>query len=237
MRDFYRWELTQFEDNRTPGGALRRTGDKLAKLWQFYLGPALSLPLLAFPWILRDRRMRFPLAALAVFVTGLSPQTWTLPHYFAPATSLLYLVLMQCMRHMRLWKGRHSAQGTAAVRLIVVVCCGMCVLRVVAATTHTAIESAWPRGNLDRVAVIQQLNRCPGYHLVVVRYQPTYGVQHDVDHEWVYNAADIDSAKVVWARDMGDAANQELLDYFKDRRVWRLNGDDPRPELKAYELK
>ena len=237
IRDFYRWELAQFEDNRTPGGAFRRTGDKLAKLWQLYLGPALSLPLLAFPWILHDRRMRFPLVALGVFVTGLAPQTWTLPHYFAPATSLLYLIVVQCMRHMQLWKGRHSDLGAAAVRLIVVVSCAMCVLRLGAVISHTAIEPAWPRGNLDRVAVVERLNRYPGYHLVFVRYQPTYGVQHNVDHEWIYNAADIDSSKVVWARDMGDGQNQELLDYFRDRRVWRLNGDDSQPELRSYELK
>jgi hypothetical protein len=237
MRDFYRWELAQFEDNRTPGGALLRTGDKLARIWQLYLGPALSLPLLAFPWMLRDRRMRFPLVAMGVFVAGLSPQTWTLPHYFAPATSLLYLIVMQCMRHMRLWKGRHSDMGAAAVRLIVAVSCAMCVLRLGAVISHTAIEPAWPRGNLDRVAVIEQLNRYPGYHLVFVRYEPAYGVQHNVDHEWIYNAADIDSAKVVWARDMGDDLNQELLDYFKNRRVWRLNGDDSQPELQAYRLK
>jgi hypothetical protein len=235
MRDFYRWELTQFEENRTLLGALRRTRDKLVALWQFYPGPALSVPLLAFPWILRDRRMRFPLAALAVFVAGLSLQTWTLPHYFAPATALFYLVLLQCMRHMRLWRGRRSPQGTAAVRMIVVVCCAMFLLRVVAAITHTAIEPAWPRGNLDRPAIIQQLNRQPGYHLVLVRYQPTYGVEHDVDHEWVYNAADIDSAKIVWARDMGDRQNQELLHYFHGRRVWLLNGDQASPRLEPYE--
>lgn len=234
MRDFYRWELTQFEDNRTLGGALRRTRDKLLSAWQFYLGPALSIPLLAFPWILHDRRMRFPLATLAVFLAGLSPQTWTLPHYFAPATSLLYLVLLQCMRHMRLWKGRHSYRGTAAVRMIVVVCCAVFLLRVVAASTHTPIEPAWPRGNLDRAAIIRDLNREPGDHLILVRYQPAYGVQHDVDHEWVYNAADIDSAKIVWARDMGDQQNQELLRYFHGRRVWLLNGDQASPRLLPY---
>jgi len=78
MHDFYQRELTEFEENRTAGGALRRTRDKLTGLWMFYLGPALSIPLLAFPWILRDRRMRFPLGALAVFVAGLSLETWTL---------------------------------------------------------------------------------------------------------------------------------------------------------------
>jgi hypothetical protein len=233
MRDFYRWELSQFEENRTFMGALRRTRDKLAGLWLFYLGPALTLPLLAFPWIVRDRRMRFPLLALAVFVIGLTPQTWTLPHYFAPATALLYLILLQCMRHMRLWGGRHATKGMAAIRMIVVVCFAMVILRIVAAITHTGIEPAWPRGNLDRAAIIEQLKRLPGEHLVLVRYQPGYGLNHDVDHEWVYNAADIDAAKIVWARDMGDGQNQELLRYFHDRHVWMLNGDQVPPRLQS----
>ena len=234
LRDFYRWELTQFEENRTVDGALRRTRDKLALLWRFYLGPALSLPLVAFLWILRDRRMRFPLVALAVFVAGLAPQTWTFPHYFAPAAALLYLILLQCMRHMRLWKGRHSPEGIAAVRMIVVVCCAMFALRIFAAITHTAIEPAWPRGNLDRAVIIRELRRQPGYQLVLVRYQPTYGVNHDVDHEWIYNEADIDAAKIVWARDMGEAQNQELLRYFHDRKVWLLEGDQIAPRLEPF---
>ena len=49
-----------------------------------------------------------------------------------------------------------------------------------------------------------------------MRYRP----DHEILEEWVYNDADIDGAKVVWARDMGTAKNQELLDYYKDRRVW-----------------
>jgi len=234
MRDFYRWELTQYEENRTVNGALRRTRDKLVALWRFYLGPALSLPLLAFPWVLHDRRLRFPLVALAVFVAGLSPQTWTLPHYFAPAAGLLFLLLLQCMRHMHLWGGRHSSRGTAAVRVVAVVCCAMVLLRLVAAITHTAIEPAWPRGNLDRTAIIQQLNHQPGYHLVVVRYQSTYGVQHDVDHEWVHNDANIDAAKIVWARDMSSSQNRELVQYFSNRKVWFLDGDSPGPRLVPY---
>jgi hypothetical protein len=234
MRDFYRWELAQFEENRTLAGALRRSGDKLGGLWKFYLGPVLSLPLLAFPWILHDRRMRFPLAALAAFVAGLLPQTWTLPHYFAPATALFYLLLLQCMRHIRLWKGRHGAQGAAVVRMIVIVCSAMILLRVAAAITHTGLEPAWPRGNLDRAAVVHQLNQQAGRHLVIVRYQPSYGVQHDVDHEWVYNAADIDSAKIVWARDMGTDENRELVQFFPDRETWLLNGDSTSPQLAPY---
>lgn len=234
MRDFYRWTLDEFEENSTLAGALRRIRRKVIDWWLFYLGPALSIPLLAFPWILRDRHMRFPLVALAVFVIGLSPQTWTLPHYFAPATALLYLILLQCMRHLRLWGGRHGTRGPALIRMIVVVCCAMLLLRVSAALTHTAIEPAWPRGNLDRAAVVKQLNHQPGNHLVLVRYQPSNGAKHEVDHEWVYNAADIDAAKIVWARDMGDSENQELLRYFQNRHIWLLNGDQSHPRLEPF---
>jgi hypothetical protein len=52
----------------------------------------------------------------------------------------------------------------------------------------------------------------------------------------VYNKPDIDSAKVVWARDMDKAQNHALVDYFKDRQLWLLEVDLDRstPELKPY---
>ena len=46
-----------------------------------------------------------------------------------------------------------------------------------------------------------------------------------------YNAADIEAAKVVWARDMGPDGNRELTDYFRDRRVWLVEPDRSPPAL------
>ena len=227
MRDFYRWELHRFMEYRTLTGAARHTWDKVVGSWKFYCGPLLTIPLLAFPWILRDRKMRFPLIAGAVFVLGLAVETWTLPHYVAPATGLIYLVLLQCMRHLRLWRWRGQPIGIAMVRAIPAIACAMVLLRVGAVVAHAQIEPAWPRGNLDRLAIVRQLDATPGQHLVIV----SYGPHHDVDWEWVYNAADIDAAKVVWARDMGSRDNQELLRYFHDRKVWYLNGDQSPPRL------
>jgi hypothetical protein len=106
----------------------------------------------------------------------------------------------------------------------------MIVIRVMAAATHTEIEPAWPRGNLERAGILYQLRGIPGEQLVIVRYGP----DHDVNREWVWNLASIDSAKVIWARDMGDAQNRELLDYFNSRRVWQLDADDLSPKLQPY---
>jgi hypothetical protein len=229
MRDFYRWELRQFKQNRTWRGALSRTFDKLVSSWKFYLGPLLTIPLLAFPWTLRDRKMRFPLIASAVFLAGLAVQTWTMPHYVAPATGLIYIVLIQCMRHMRFLRWRGRPVGLALLRVLPLIAIAMVVLRVSAAAAHAQIEPTWPRGNLDRAAVLRELQRSPGEHLVIVHYGP----RHDVDWEWVYNAADIDHAKIVWARDKGNQ-NRELLRYFAARKVWLLNGDDSPPTLLPY---
>lgn len=222
MRDFYRRELARFEEYHTLGGAAYRTWDKLLGLWQFYCGPLLTIPLLGFPWMLRDRKMRFALFAGVFFLLGLGVETWTMPHYAAPATGLFYLLLVQCMRHLRLWRWREEAVGVALVRGICVIACAMILLRVGAAAAHAQIEPAWPRGNLDRLAITRQLQATPGQHLVLV----SYGPHHDLDWEWVYNAADIDGAKIVWAREMDPQKDSDLLEYFPQRKVWHLNGDE-----------
>lgn len=229
MRDFYRWELHKFQDNRTLAGFLRHGVEKLASWWMFYLGPLLTLPLVASPWTIRDRKMRFPLIALAVFALGLAVETWTMPHYFAPATCLLYLVLLQSMRHLRLWR-RAQRTGVALVRLIPVIAVAMIGLRVGAVAAHTQLEPAWPRGNLERARMLRHLEHQPGRHLVLVQYEQN----HNVDMEYVYNRANVDAAKVVWARDMGEKDNEELLHYFQERHVWLLYADQSPPKLVPY---
>jgi hypothetical protein len=230
MRDFYRWERREFEANRTLTGYIHRAAEKFIPWWQFYLGPLLSLPLLALPHMIRQRKMRLPLTLCGAMAAGFAVQTWTLPHYFAPATAALYILIVQGMR--QLW---HSAQarrpiGQALVRAVPVLAVVMICLRVTAALTRTYVEPVWPRGNLDRAAVVRQLHKLPGPQLVIVGY----GSHHDVDHEWVYNDADIDGSKIVWARDMGQEQNRELLRYFNARQVWFVHGDTLRPELEPY---
>ncbi len=56
--------------------------------------------------------------------------------------------------------------------------------------------------------------------------------------EWVYNEADIDNAKVIFARAMDSKQDCQLVEYFKSRRIWSLYIDDDKlaPEFKPYPI-
>jgi hypothetical protein len=230
MRDFYDKELRQFNENRTPLGFVRRTAVKLLSWWGFFLGPALTIPLFTMRRAVRDKRIRFPALAMGLFVIGLSVETFMMPHYFAPATCLVYLLLLQAMRHLSLWHRRTDRRGLALVRAVPVICVGMIVMRLASVAAHASIEPAWPRGNLKRAAIINELNRIPERNLILVRYGP----DHNLDDEWVYNGSNVDGQSVVWARDMDFCDNQELLHYYRNRRAWLLEPDYYPVHLQAY---
>jgi hypothetical protein len=63
-----------------------------------------------------------------------------------------------------------------------------------------------------------------------VRYAPGRSPFGD----WVYNAADIDKSKVVWAREMDMASTSRLISYYKDREVWLVQPDSSPPKVSPY---
>ena len=57
----------------------------------------------------------------------------------------------------------------------------------------------------------------------------------------MYNSAGIDDQKIVWAHDMGEEKNRELLEYFSDREICLVTvGFAPMaedvPQLQSYEM-
>jgi len=61
-----------------------------------------------------------------------------------------------------------------------------------------------------------------------------YATQHIFQDEWVYNAADVDGSRIVWARDLGPEENQKLLRYYPGRVVLLLEPDFRQPRLSEY---
>ena len=233
MRDFYvSRQRADAARARTLPGFLKQSLLSLAGYPMFFFGIVLLIPLLWLPCAVHDRRIRFLTMTGVIFVIGMSMNAWFIPHYAAPATALFYAILLQSMRHMRHARVSGQPAGRLAARLIPVTCVLLVIVRAAGQPLGITIDRSpvmWhgaPPAGMNRARVLAQLEHMPGRHLVIVRYAPT----HDSIDEWVYNRADIDAARVVWARDM-PGGNSPLLRYFQDRTIWLLDADSVPPKL------
>ena len=237
MRDFYsRWEMGDFLYARTLTGFLHGEAKKLGTVLLFFFGVALLPPLIMLPQVFRDRRVRFLVAAGTVFGVGLSLNAWLFPRYVGPFACALYSILLQAMRHLRVWRPGGQPRGLALVRVIPLVCLMLAGLRLFAVPLNLSIPR-WPTmwygtepPGLPRARVLAELQGHPGPQLAIVRYSP----DHAPFDDWVYNAADIDRSKVVWARETDTGNDTHLLRYFHDRTVWLVEPDSNPPKIGPY---
>jgi len=234
-------ELQYYNLSRTLVGPLV----KAFSIWTFYFGPALTLPLLMLLLILPygfsyrelNARARFLSFCLMFSVIGLGLESFFSPHYASPLACILLAILLAAMRRLRLWEWRGQPSGIFVTRAIVLVGAVMFALRVSAVPLHLTVEPyyepAWYQRGPDsfgRAALEARLRKLPGQHLVIVRYAP----EHEPFAEWVYNDADLDAAKIVWARDMGAVRNEELIEYYKGRHIWLIEPDKNAQSLLPY---
>jgi len=75
--------------------------------------------------------------------------------------------------------------------------------------------------NAKHASIDAQLEQQPGQQLVLVRYGP----HHHLHEEMVFNHADIDGSKVIWARSLGAQKDAELIRHYQARAVWMLVED------------
>ena len=218
---------------------------KALTFYRFFLGPLLALPLVVMLAINPRQFFRksitgktgFLVAVCGASFVGMALPIYFIPHYAAPLTAAIYALILEAMRYLRLWSWRGKHAGLGMVRAIPAICVFLFLLRVAAPQLHipTPVDgrNTWAGEqphNLDRAKALNQLEALPGDHLVIVRYNQ----YHYSGNEWVFNRADIDKAKVVWARDMGDSGNAELIRYFPQRRVWLAEADLAPPRMLPY---
>ena len=228
--DFYHGrELDGLEKARSLGGAAKLTATKIAMTWVYYFSPLLTPPLFLLPRILRDRRIRFLLIAGLGGFTGSALIVFFNLHYIAPIASVLVAMMVQGMRHLRHWRVEDRPVGRFLVRAVVAVCVGLIPVQAAILAKPPAPLTEGSLG-AQRASLEARLRSLPGDQLVIVRYR----VGHDPLLEWVYNGADIDHQKVVWARDMGDERNEELVRYYAGRRIWLLEADETMPQIMPY---
>jgi len=198
----------------------------------FFAGAALLPPLIMIRRVFLDRRIRFLVLCVLILVAGMSIEIFMVPHYLAPFTAAFYAIGLQAMRHLRVWKPEGRPFGLTWVRFIVTICVALAGLRVFAGPLHLT-PSEYPSSEWvwqwygpghfggERAQIEAQLEQLPAKQLAIVRYS----ADHYPFDEWVYNAADIDGSKVIWAREMDAANNLELMRYYKERQVWLVQPD------------
>lgn len=229
LRDFYLSEWRDYEAARArPAFAALNSAQVY---WRFYVGLLFTLPLVA---ALRDRRARCLFGLLiAFFLIALATQVWHSPHYAAPSTGLVFLMVAMGMERLRAWSiaGRRIGPWLSRTLIVASVIFMLRIGSVHAARDPGSRWIGWANRaqGFNREPVLRQLPPRQR-HLIVVRY----GLRHDPNQEWVYNDADIEQARVVWARDKGPFANGELLRHFGDRRIWLLRPDDTPFTLTPY---
>jgi hypothetical protein len=228
FEDFYNgWERENYHRGITD--ALRVTWEKIFRggVNYFWMGLLLALP--ALPYALRDRKMRLPIVALAIVAVGVSAVVWSAAHYAAPITCVLFLLMVQSIRHLRTMQCKGRPIGLALSRALL-----LCLMfDTVFYIAHGVCDPLfWPcEGDVSRVAIEKKLEHTPGKHLILVRYSDD---EHNIHDDWVYNGAEIDGAKVLWARELDAEQNSKLLDYFKDRKVWLVTPDTDNTYLEPY---
>jgi hypothetical protein len=273
--------------------------EKAKEFWKFFLGPVLSFSFLAMPWLLFDRKMRLVLVQFGLSAVGLLSVVWFHPHYAAPLTASVALLVTQGLRHLHTWKFGRRRIGNSLVRMIVLFSLMIPVISLVSFRFPGFAEywtSDWELGipkyvlllvitflflfllrimqsnaaqaeggkrpvpssyefaalvlvvwmaclglksylpyeisspSSPRASIEQRLDKLPGDHLILVKYSP----KHNVHQEYVYNDADIDHSKIVWAREIPGQEINLLLTHFRNRDVWVLEPDEKPVRLYRY---
>jgi hypothetical protein len=237
-------ELSAIESIRTYTGPPRLSlFTELDRLQTFFIAPPLMwLSMLGLSAIVKDARTRFCLLvwvsviALSVYIND------AFPHYVAPFTCLAFAIMIQGLRSIAKLKLGERQVGAIAVSLILVGSLAWDGLYFKQLLQEGPLkgdlpsprhwDAAFEAPARARETIIDRFEKKQGRDLIIVRYKATGFVDH---FEWVYNEADIDAAEVVWARDLGEPANQKLFSYYKRREAWLL--DTTSPPLRLRRIK
>jgi hypothetical protein len=207
----------------------------------FFLAP-LYIALPAFFFGVRESRFAGVALTLIIFALGVNFYPLFLAHYIAAVTCLFVLVSVVGLQQLNRLTIRGWPAGNEAARLILFLCgvhfifwYGLHIFDTADVSVAMRRYETWDAINHAnperRIEVNERLANVPGKLLVFVRYSP----QHIFQDEWVYNEADIDRARIVWARDLGATEDQKLQHYYPDRAVWLLEPDDRPPRLSLYQ--
>jgi hypothetical protein len=213
------------------------------RFYRFYFLAPLYIALLVFVVTARDYSRAYVLIACTVFALGTNFFPYLYPRYVAAVACLFILMSVAGLQTL----SRVTVRGRMAGRRAAVFILALCGTQFLFWYTLHVFDNedvsialkrfeSWDainhRDSGERERIERELAEAPGKKLVFVSYWPN----HIFQHEWVYNAADIDASEVVWARDLGPAQDEKLVRRYPGRSVWLLEPDAQPPKLSRYTM-
>ena len=236
---FYEGQSAVHGQSETVGSYFERLESRAGFYRFFFLTPLFLAVPFFLPYLREFRFAWIALTALA-FAFGSNFYAYFFPHYIAAVTCLFVLISVLGLRRLSELNIRGQPAGQLAARWILFLCFAHFLFwysihalgdrQVLEGTdqyeTGDSINYGDPQG---RIAINKRLSEAPGRQLVFVRYFSSHRLG-----ERIHNAADIDSARVIWALELSPDDNAKLKSYYPDRTVWLLEPDALPPRLVPY---
>jgi hypothetical protein len=200
---------------------LDRPMDWLTMLRYHYGNLIWVLPLAAsVPLLWRSKRTRLPVVLVTIMGLVSLIEVWWYPHYAAPFLAALLVLAAQSLRYLSQWEYHGREAGRFLVSAIpIAVLLVMITSEAEAIAKHQTTDQLQARNSqVSQKQNIEQelLETQPGQHVVFVNYA---GLPSPHE-EWIYNPANIDAARVIWALDRGQIENEKLRHYYPGRSFW-----------------
>lgn len=225
-RFFVKDKETTDQAYTTLSKTLTKKGTVIVQLLAFFCGPMILVG--AVGMLLKwDRQNLVAAVLLLPVLTACIISKWANFHYAAPAAPLLMLVMLSGV--WAVWQRLENYPSVRRLGTYGLVAFHCIWMLTVVGNTQKIHNSNW---GFARQSIESQLLEDDGDDLVFVRYDD----DHNIHHEWIYNAADIDAAPVVWAREIDSQRQHELIQYFSDRKVWLLEADASPPRLTPFSV-
>ena len=219
LQSLYEWQRKQKDDLEEH--PFRQAWYVVKESWRFYVTPWYSLPMLMLIFLVSDVEVVVGIALVACALATSSLYPFFLMHYVAAYAGVVFLLIMRGMIRLSSMGTRHVPLGRAASALLIIGGALATLPFSPIATAHGMAAIA-PEPPGLRQQLVQRLNALGGRHVEFVQYGPG----HSFHDEWVYNAANIDDAPIVWCRSLSDAEDDEARRYYGDRQTWQVVVDD-----------
>lgn len=225
MRVFYVFhEMQDYYSRGIPGFYPQFLRQRFQVYYDFYMWPLFVLIFIAGWQMMKRPKWRiFPITVLLVLASLMIVLWPPEPHYPAPLVGVFLIMTIYGFRLAWTWQPKGWLVGPMFVRSVAIILVLWSFVPLVQKAldpfdiAQNSVEhETWVPSSLERARIQAQMEQTPGRHIVFMHFHhwETGAVF------WIFNDPDPQTSKVIWAYDMGDEANHQLMQLYPGRSSW-----------------